>query len=168
MLAPTQISIINEQLDKENVHEFVETLILAYASDVKRTSDLLSLIPTLAEKQLHISNTKIVEYSNTVNLLIGDRNTKRPSKKYNLDFPTLLYTSKVHFPNGNCEGHSSAEKEFFNDFINAIKNKIGFDYESVDDWNWICNIADCEDWMRAVIRQNIDEMFQDPQFTEGC
>lgn len=154
-LTTDQISIILEQLKKENASEFVETLLLQYANDVKRTSHLLSLIPKISENQLKIVNNEVIEHSLATNLLLSSAN-----KNKTIDFATLLYTSKVCFPRGNCEGASQSGKEFFNKFIEAIKNKKGFDYESKKDWNWICDIADCEEWMLYIIRQNIKELDQ--------
>jgi hypothetical protein len=153
-LEPKQYSIISEQLEKENVFEFVETLILSYASDVNRTSKLLSLIPKIAENQLKIVKIEVIDYSIATNLLISEcTNNKK------CDFATMLFTCKVYFPNGNCKGASADGMEFFKRFIDAIKNKKEFDYESVVDWDWICNVVDCESWMLTVIRQNIDSDF---------
>jgi len=150
-LTPKQFSIISEQLNEENASEFVETLLLQYASDVDRTSNLLSLIPKIANKQLKITKNEVIEQSLATSLLIGTVN-----KKQNIDFATLMYVSKARFPKGNCNGGSPADKMFFEKFIEVIKTKNGFDYESKDDWDWIRNIANCEEWMLSVIRQNIE------------
>mgnify|MGYP000951913372 CR=1 FL=1 len=147
-----QISIISEQLKEENASEFVETLVLQYASDVDRTSHLLSLIPKISEKQLKITKKEVIEQSLATSLLIGTIN-----KKQNIDFATLMYVSKARFPEGNCNGGSPADKMFFEKFIEVIKTKKGFDYESEADWDWICKVANCETWMRSVIRQNIED-----------
>lgn len=149
----TQVSIIKEQLKKENAPEFVESLLLEYANTVKRTSELLSLIPKIADNQLKIKTNEVIEHSYATNLLIGatDKNNK-------MDFPTLMYTCKACFPSGNCNNASPVGKKFFEKFIDAIKNKKGFDYESEKDWRWICDIAQCEEWMLEVFRQNIDNV----------
>ena len=72
----------------------------------------------------------------------------------------MLYAAKAHFPNGNTNGCSIADKAFFNEFIETIREKIGFDYENKEDWKWIKNTAKCEEWFLKVIRQNIDENFR--------
>ena len=150
VLDSTQELIIAEQLKKENISEFLDVLIFRYANDTNRTSHLLSLIPKIAETQLNMMKDKVIEHSRATNLLLG-------YDKRNVDFATLLYVSKVCFPTGNCDGASQVGKEFFNKFINAIKTKKDFDYTSKDDWYWICNVADCEEWMSSVIKQHIDE-----------
>jgi len=152
-LTPKQFSIISEQLNEENASEFVETLIIQYATDVARTSKLLSLIPKITENQLKIAKNEVIEYSYATNLLLGACDTV---KKQDIDFPTLLHVSKVYFPQGNCNNASPAGKKFFRRFTDAIKNKNGFDYESKEDWDWICKVANCEEWMLSVIRQNIE------------
>jgi hypothetical protein len=154
-LSITQNSIISDQLQKENISEFVETLLLQYANDVTRTSNLLSLIPKIVDKQLRITKNEVIDYSFATNLLIGEC-----TKKGKVDFQTMLHTSKVCFPEGNCEGACPAGKEFFQKFVDAIKNKKGFDYESEDDWYFICKIVECEEWMLSVIRQNVDENYR--------
>jgi hypothetical protein len=153
-LEPKQYSIILEQLEKENISEFVEALIISYATDVNRTSQLLSLIPKIAEMQLKIMKNEVVDYSIATNLLMSECiNNKK------CDFATLLYTCKVYFPKGNSDGASPDGIEFFKRFIYAIKNKKGFDYESNTDWDRVCNIAQCESWMLTVIRQNVNADF---------
>lgn len=166
MLSIEQMEIICEQINAENASEFVEFLITSYASNTERVGGLLSLIPKLAEKQLDISRERIYEYSTACDLLIGEHyrypipNRKSKSKKeYNPDFTTLFYVCKAKFPLGNCEKGSIADKAFFNEFIEVVKNKVGFDYESEDDWDWVCKIAEAGEWMSDVIRQNIDPEF---------
>lgn len=170
MLSFEQMNIINEQLNQDNAHEFVEMLIMGYATDVQRISELLSLIPKIADKQLKIKQKRIQEYAWAYDLLLGERcrypipkRKSKSKKEYNPNFPTLLYGCKAHFPNGNCDGRSQADKEFFTEFIETVKNKIGFDYEDKEDWGWICNTADCREWMLKVIKQNIDSEFVEPE-----
>jgi hypothetical protein len=160
-LDSNQILIISEQLEKENISEFIETLILQYASDVNRTSRLLSLIPKIAENQLKITKNEVIEHSFATNLLIGatDKNKK-------IDFPTLLYVAKVCFPSGNCNGASQVGERFFNKFIDAIRAKKEFDYQSKKDWDFICNIAQCESWMHSVIKQNINNGLENNTCTD--
>lgn len=164
-LTVAQMSIINAQLRSENVNEIVETLILAYANDLNRTSDLLALIPRIASNQLRIKDKRIVEFSVACDCLLGERLTYPLNKRkcyQKVDFPTLLYGCIARFPYGNCNGASTSQQAFFQEFIDAINNKTGFDYESVDDWHWICNIAECREWMISVIKQNINEDFIEP------
>lgn len=59
MLSMEQSDIIKKQLQKENVHEFVEKLIMSYATDTNRIGELLALIPRIADRQLQIK--RIVE-----------------------------------------------------------------------------------------------------------
>ena len=150
-----QNMIISDQLEKENASEFVETLILKYANDTENASHLLALIPKIAETQLQIAKTHITEYSTATTLLIGDC-----TKLKDINFYTMLYTGKVYFPSGNCDGASPYGKEFFYRFIEKLKIKTTFNYESVGDWDFICSVADCEQWMLSVIRQNIDPNFK--------
>ncbi len=170
MLLLEQLNIIKEQLQQENAHEFVETLIVGYATDTIRIGELLTLIPKIADRQLQIKQKQILEYSWAYDLLLAERvrypipqRKSKSKKKYNPDFPTLLYGCKAHFPSGNCDGGSLAEREFFSEFIEMLKNKAGFDYEDKDDWGWICNTADCREWMLEVIRQHVDADFVEPE-----
>lgn len=169
MLSLEQLSIIKEQLQQENAHEFVENLIMSYATDTNRIGELLTLIPKIADRQIQIKQKRIQEYTWAYNLLLSERirypipqrKTKSKSKS-EADFPTLLYGCKVHFPSGNCDGGSQAEKEFFFEFIEMVQNKVGFDYENKDDWDWICNTANCGLWMLEVIRKYVDADFVEP------
>lgn len=63
MLNLEQYQIIKEQLSKETASEFVREIINSYASTVNKTSELLSYIPQLANKQLQMKQEKINQYS---------------------------------------------------------------------------------------------------------
>lgn len=166
MLSLQQEQIITEQLSKENASEFVKELIRSYAVSVENISELLSYIPKLAEKQLAIKEAAIHQYSWATDLLIVDRNL-HPHKYKKGDeknqFCTLLYTCKAHFKSGNSEGQSEACKQFFNEFIEMLKDRKEFDYTNEEDWEWAYNSAVCADWLESVIKQNIDSEFIKPK-----
>lgn len=166
MLSVEQIQIINTQLAENNASEFVNAVIMRYCTSVSRIGELLELIPKIAEEGIKERQERINDYYFATELLIGERSRypipkrKAKSKKeYNPDFPTLLYVAKAYFPNGNCDGGSQADRDFFAEFIQTIKDKQGFDYENKDDWKWIENTANCRDWFLGVIIQNIDANF---------
>lgn len=169
MLTPAQASIINEQLQKENVKEFIETLLTEYASadvitpyisgDVSNVSHLLSLIPKIADIQLHIEKNRTIENSQAVDLLISEVYSKPRSR----DFVTLLYASKTRFPKCNSDGGSPNHKKLFNEFVTKLKNKDGFDYNNYNDWDWLCTVVGYRDWMIMFIKLNIDENFEEPR-----
>jgi hypothetical protein len=174
MLSFEQLLIISKQLKKENAREFVTSLIMAYITDVNKASDLLEIIPEISKKQLSIIQSKVNDYYIATTLLLGERcrypiqyRKNKKGKDYNPDFATLLYVCKAYFPNGNCDRGSQADKEFFAEFINTVSNKVGFDFNNKDDWEWICNVAQCRDWMISVIKQNIDSEFVEPEI-EPC
>lgn len=166
MLSLEQYRIIEEQLSKETASEFVQLLIMRYADNVNRTSELLNFIPKLAEKQLEMKQEKIAQYSLATDLILVDRFLH--PVKYNKNdlyakFCTLFYTCKAHFPLGNADKSSSAGKLFFNDFVNMLKDKKEFDYFNEDDWDWIYSTAGGADWLESVIKQNIDNEFIKPK-----
>lgn len=170
MLSIEQLNIIKEQLQQKNANEFVEMLIMSYATDTIRIGELLALIPKIAERQLQIKQKQISEYIWAFNLLLSERirypipqRKTKSKRKDDADFPTLLYGCKAHFPSGKCDGGSLAEKDFFSEFIEMVKSKSGFDYESKDDWGWICNTADCREWMLKVIKDHVDADFVEPK-----
>jgi len=168
MISPAQASIIKEQLQKENVKEFIETLLIEYASadvitpyisgEVSNVSHLLYLIPKLADIQLHIEKNRTIENSQAVDLLVSEVYNKKKSR----DFVTLLYASKTRFPYCNSEGECITHKKLFNEFVTKLKNKDGFDYNNYNDWYWLCAVVGYRDWMIEFIKQNIDANFEEP------
>ncbi len=167
MLSLEQEKIIYEQLQMENAPEFVRTIILRYSNTTEHMSELLGLIPKIAENRIKEKQKIINDYAFGLDLLIGERymypiqkRKSKSKKEYNPDFSILLYAAKAHFPNGNTNGCSIADKAFFNELIETIREKIGFDYENKEDWKWIKNTANCEEWFLKVIKQNIDENFR--------
>ncbi len=166
MLSIEQMQIINKQLKEDNASEFVNAVIMRYCANVSQMTELLELIPKIAEKGIKERQERINEYYFATELLIGERcrypipkRKSKSKKEYNPDFPTLLYVAKAYFPNGNCDRGSQADREFFSEFIQMIKDKQGFDYESKEDWKWIEDTANCKEWFLSVIIQNIDENF---------
>lgn len=166
MLDFKQIGIIKEELSKDTAKEFVTKIIIEYCSTTQRMSDLLDLIPKIAERGIQERQEKINQYYWALELMIGERcrypipkRKSKSKKEYNPDFSTLLYVARAYFPFGNCVNGSKADKEFFEEFISTIKNKQGFDYENSEDWKWIAKTANCEEWFLNVIKQNIDEDF---------
>lgn len=169
MLSVEQYKIIEDQLSKDNSTEFVKTLINRYADSVETIGSLLSYIPKLAEKQLEMKQKRINQYSFGMDLVIGDRYTHLG--KYKKDdahgrFCTLFYTCKAHFPSGNTEYSSVAGKAFFNEFVEMLKEKKEFNYNSEKDWEWIYTAAGGVDWLESVIKQNIDSKFVKPKNTK--
>ena len=73
MLSLEQSNIIREQLQQENADEFVEELIMCYATDTNRIEELLVLIPKIANRQLQIKQKQILEYVWAFNLLLLER-----------------------------------------------------------------------------------------------
>lgn len=170
MLSLEQSDIIKEQLQHNNAREFVEKLIMDYATDTNRIGELLALIPKIAERQLQIKQKQVQDYVWAYDLLLVERvrypipqRKSKGKKEYDPDFFTLLYGCKAHFPSGNCDGGSQAEKEFFSEFIEMLRDKVVFDYEGEDDWEWVCNTADCREWMLKVIKQHVDADFKEPE-----
>lgn len=169
MLSLEQYQIIENELSKETSKEFVRTLLVKYATTVEKISDLLQYIPKLAEKQIAIKQTTINQYSWATDLLICDRHFhphKYRKNEGNNQFCTLLYTCKAHFKNGNADGQSKACKDFFDEFIGVLKEKIEFDYTNQEDWKWMYTTAGCADWLESVIKQNIDSGFVKPEHTK--
>lgn len=167
MIGLDQILLVEKLLSSENVDELIKYIILKYADSTDKISTLLKLIPDLAANQLDIKQRTINQYAWSTDLLIGNRHVKNKGKRMSKEakFPMLLYTCKVHFPTGNSEKQSISCKEFFQEFIDILKEKNDkvFNYESEDDWNWIYTSACCADWLESVIKQNIDENFVKPE-----
>ena len=166
MLSFEQHQIIKEQLSKETASEFVRQMLVEYADTVDRTSELISYIPKIADKQLQLKQEKIIQYSWATDLMIGDRYS-HPGKYTKSDahgkFCTLFYTCKAHFPFGNADKDSVAGKAFFNEFVDMLKEKKEFNYTDEDDWNWIYSTAGGADWLESVVKQNIDNEFVKPK-----
>lgn len=168
MLSMEQYKIIDEQLAKENVSEFVKTLLAKYGNTVETIGELLNYIPKLAERQLEIKQKRINQYSFGMDLMIGDR-YMHPGKYKKDDahgrFVMLFFACKAHFINGNSEHDSKAGKAFFEEFVEMLKEKKEFDYTSETDWKWIYTTAGGADWLESVIKQNIDSEFVKPKNT---
>lgn len=133
MLSIEQYEIIEDQLTKENISEFVKTLLAKYGNTVETIGELLNYIPKLAEKQLEIKQKRINQYSWGTDLMIGDR-YMHPGKYKKDDahnkFVMLLYMCKAHFTGGNAEHSSVSGKAFFDEFVKILKEKKEFDYNS--------------------------------------
>lgn len=166
MLSLEQYQIIKEELSKDTASEFVRVMLSSYANTIDKTSELLNYIPKIADRQLKFKQEKINQYSWSTDLLISDQYlhpNKYEKNELNTRFCTLFYTCKAHFFMGNAENESVAGKTFFDEFVDMLKNKKGFNYTDEKDWNWIYTTAGGSNWLENVIKQNIDSEFVKPQ-----
>lgn len=170
MLSAEQLRIIVEQTNADTAQEFIKVLLNTYASkEVYNILDVLSYIPELVEKSICMKQDTIDQYSWATTLLLTERYTNpisarktRKGAKVSNEFPTLLYACIAHFPDGKTEHKSEAEKAFFNEFVDYVRNKRGFDYDNVEDWEWLTSRTDNGRWLVDIIRRNIDEGFKPP------
>ncbi len=161
-----QYKIIREELSKSTATQFVKVLLNEYSNNLDNLSVLLSYIPQLADKVVQTKQNVINRYSWATDLLLGERYSHpvgtrkaRRGAKQSDQFPILLYTCLVHIPNGNIEGQSVSVKAFFDEFVDAIRNKRGFDYESAKDWRWLRDVAGGDELVEKVVKDYIDKDF---------
>lgn len=169
MLTAEQMNIIYNELSKSTADEFVRCLLDKYGDNLENLSKLLSYIPKLADKSLNIKQREINRYNWSTDLLLAERYHYPPNKRkvrknssFNPDFPTLLYTCLSHINPDTIDGQSIAVKTFFDEFVDAIKNKRGFDYENEDEWEWLVGIANGGELVTQVIKVYIDKDFVPP------
>ena len=169
MLTIEQENIIRQELSKSTADEFVRCLLDTYSNDLENLSQLLAFIPKLADKSLNIKQREINRYNWSTDLLLVERYDCPPRKRkvrknsdYNPDFPTLLYTCIAHINPTTIDGQSIAVKAFFEEFVDAVKNKRGFDYEDKGDWEWLVGIANGGELVTQVVRTYIDKDFVPP------
>lgn len=169
MLSAEQKNIIREELLKSTADEFVRCLLDTYSNELENLSQLLSYIPKLADKSLNIKQREINRYNWSTDLLLGERYnypmSKRKARKNsdnNPTFPTLLYTCLSHINPNTLGGQSIAVKAFFDEFVDALKNKRGFDYEKESEWDWLDKIANGGELVTNVVRTYIDKNFVPP------
>ena len=75
---------------------------------------------------------------------------------------TLLYTCLTHINPNTITSQSVAVQSFFEEFVDALRNKRGFDYDNTDDWDWLNNVACGSQYVTEVIRTYIDKDFTPP------
>lgn len=169
MVSFEQEIIIRRELSQPTADEFVKFLLDCYSNDTEKLNILLSYIPKLAEKSLNMKQKEINRYSWSTDLLIAEhyhyplnKRKVRKNSDYNPDFPTLLYTCLAHIDPATIDAQSIVVKAFFEEFVDALKNKRGFDYEKADDWNWLDNVANGGQYVAKVIKTYIDKDFVPP------
>lgn len=169
MLTIEQENIIRQELSKSTADEFVRCLLDTYSNKLENLSQLLSYIPKLADKSLNIKQREINRYNWSTDLLLVERYDCPPRKRkvrknsdYNPDFPTLLYTCIAHINPDTIDGQSIAVKAFFEEFVDALANKRGFDYNKDSDWKWLDEIANGSLLVTWTIRTYIDKDFVPP------
>lgn len=171
MLSAEQKNIIREELLKSTADEFVRCLLDTYSNELENLSQLLSYIPKLADKSLNIKQREINRYSWSTDLLLAERYNYPPNKRKvrknsenNPTFPTLLYTCLSHINPNTLNGQSIAVKAFFNEFVDTLANKRGFDYNKESDWKWLDGVANGSQLVTWTIRTYIDKDFVPPVY----
>ena len=169
MLTFEQEKIIQQEISKSTANELVKRLLDEYSNDLENLNKLLSFIPKLAEKSLNMKQKEINRYSWSADLLLAERYhyplNKRKARKNsnnNPDFPTLLYTCIAHINLNYIDSQSKSVKAFFDEFVDALRNKRGFDYDDTSDWEWLSNVANGSRYVTEVIKTYIDKDFVPP------
>ena len=57
---------------------------------------------------------------------------------------------------------SISVKAFFDEFVDALRNKRGFDYDDIADWEWLSNVANGSRYVTEIIRTYINKDFVPP------
>lgn len=171
MLTAEQKNIIHEELLKSTADEFVRYLLDTYSNELENLSQLLAYIPKLADKSLNIKQREINRYNWSTDLLLAERYnypvSKRKARKNsenNPTFPILLYTCLSHINPDTLNGRSIAVKAFFEEFVDALANKRGFDYNKESDWEWLDGIANGSQLVAWTIRTYINKDFVPPVY----
>lgn len=169
MLTFEQEKIIQSELSKSTANEFVKRLLGECSNNLENLSTLISYIPKLADKSLNMKQREINRYSWSTDLLLAERYNyplnKRKARKNsnnNPDFPTLLYTCLTHIDINSIDMQSISVKAFFDEFVDALRNKRGFDYDDISDWEWLSNVANGSRYVTEIIRTYINKDFVPP------
>lgn len=174
MLTIEQENIIRQELSKSTADEFVRCLLEAYSNELGNLSQLLAFIPKLADKSLNMKQREIYKYSWSTDLLLAERynypmnkRKVRKNSENNPTFATLLYTCLSHISPETLDGQSIAVKAFFEEFVDALANKRGFDYNKESDWRWLDGTANGSQLVTWTIRTYIDKDFVPPDYKKG-
>lgn len=162
MLDPSQLDVIEEELSRDTKSIFVEALISEYCKDPSQCIDFLSVLPKIVCNPIVSLQKKINQYSWAVTLLLDKWlehvNFSQQDEDNPLLFSVMLHIAWVHFPSGNCDEKTLAEKDFFSTFVRMLKRRKAFDYKKETSWQLLIRLG-CRDWLISVIQQNIDRGF---------
>ena len=117
---------IKSLLSTYNPEEVVRTVITEYTKNsVENCQFLLKLIPEIADHSIHLLNREVLRKSEAISMIMFENavDYKGNERAY---FASMIPVCMTHFPEGNTERCSEAERRYFNLFASFLKIKKHF------------------------------------------
>lgn len=148
-----------------DVDKCIDDLLESYADNTEKLTYLNERMSQLYISRLQSQEEEICKLRNVIDLLINERsavNTWKRQTNFN-KFVRLAVICSVVFPNAEESIETKEQEAIFHDFVELLKNKKGFDYESITDWSKpFIKIHDMRLWLTDVIIGWIDPEFVCP------
>lgn len=126
---------ISAIVQSPNSKDLMENLIKIYASQsVDHATHLIEVIPAVSSAAMQILNKYLVDSCQVSTMLINQRCME--IDKEGMYFASMVPVCKQMFPKGTIEGHSKAQKEYFDLFLKLFKDKKQFDWNNPLDISW--------------------------------
>ena len=164
MLSIEDVKLVQSILDKETCSEIIDFLLLKYSENADNCNHLVRMIPEIAARRVEIEHQRSLELSQGIEMLICERylHPIKYKKVETAKFSTYLHVCYAYFKNLDyIDKYSKAEQSYWDEFIELLKTKDGFDYESEDDWFWVENLSGRDEddsvkkWLKEVVRRYV-------------
>lgn len=125
---------IKSLLSTCNPEEVVRTVITEYTKNsVENCQFLLKIIPEIADHSIHLLNREVLRKSEAISMVIFENAIDYKGNE-EIYFASMIPVCLTHFPEGNAERCSEAERRYFNLFCKLFKNKKAFSWKRDKDW----------------------------------
>ena len=140
-------------LSLDNLDTHIRILLLDYVERCK-TSDalynLLALIPCITKVEIGKRDDEVTRKWHATQEMIQlymYRGKKLNPENY---ISALIHVAMEHFPNGTAEKQCEAAKEFFQTFVDCLKETK----DKFIDSRWAKDIIPCNDYLKMVLEKN--------------
>lgn len=140
------LKAIKKMFPDVNENKLVLNLICEYANQsVENSLSLINEISNISKIMLEKKNKQLLKSKEALYWMICHHETKK--KDWNIGM--LIPVCMEIYPNGCVENHCDAEKVFFTEFLDFLKDKNNFDWnkdkewaEQFEYWNWLCKVKE--------------------------
>lgn len=150
------VELIQNIVDRQDSKEFMDKLIAFYClQSAENCQHLIDTIPDIVNQQIRFYANQITNYRQAANwLIVGKSMDKKDKNSY---FASMVPIMKTMYPEGLYNNESCARINYFEEFIELMKDPKVFSLNNKEDVEWARSF-DYLDYLIFIYRNYVQEV----------
>ena len=150
------VELIQNIVNREDSKEFMDKLIAFYClQSAENCQHLVDTIPNIVNQQIRFYSNQITDYRAAANwLIVGKSMDKKDKHSY---FASMVPIMKTMYPEGSYGTESCARIQYFEEFIDLMKDPKVFSLNNKEDIEWARSF-DYLDYLMFIYRNYVQEV----------